>query len=177
MTPPNASSQGEAQAKRLAQASFWDEVTCVIHSAEAKTRLTVAPLIAQWNLPTWSEGRFDELRRPGWVANYRAQVAQAFATPDLPAGEWESARNALDRVRDGMTLLRKRFVTETVAVVGHGLTLSLYRAYLLGYPTARIEDWQQLSFAAVAKINLQTERMLQDFTAVAAHSPRNESTR
>ncbi|MEM7130108.1 MAG: histidine phosphatase family protein [Chloroflexota bacterium] len=158
------SAEGYQQAQRLAQLSFWSQVTCIIHSTEIKTRLTVEPTIEQWGLPSWSEGRFDELRRPGWFeGDYNRQVAQVFAQPQESIGDWESAQGALERVQDGMTLLRKRFVTETVAVIGHGLIFSLYRAYLLGYPNARVEDWHQLQFASTAQVNLLTERLLQDF--------------
>lgn len=166
------SAVGERQAEALARQPFWDTVTCIVHSSEEKTRLTVEPVITQRGLPTWTEGRFDELRRPGWSENYVEQVAEAFAHPERSSGDWEPAREALDRFRDGMTLLRKRFVSETVAVVGHGLTFSLYRARLLGHPQPRLEEWKKLSFVSVAQVNLLTERLIQDFEPVAGYAPR-----
>ena len=54
-------------------------------------------------------------------------------------------------------------------LVGHGLTLSLYRAYLLGYPTVRFEDWQRLGFAAVALVDPVVDQLLQDFQPVTGH--------
>ena len=170
------SEEGIRQAEQLARAPFWDEVTCIIHSTEPKSRLSVEPVITERGLPTWSEGRFDELRRPGWFGgDYAKQVATVFTNPKESIEGWEPAQSALDRFRDGMTLLRKRFVTETVAVVGHGLTFSLYRAYLLGYSTARIEDWKQLRFASVAKVDLLTERLLRDFDSIPEGPPREDA--
>ena len=64
----------------------------------------------------------------------------------------------------------------TLALVGHGLVLSLYRAHLLGLPQVRFVDWQQLSFAAVAQVTLLPETgegvLVQDFVPVAEHQPR-----
>lgn len=163
--------KGEWQAQALAKHPLWNDVDCIILSGESKTRLTIEPVIAERNLPTWVEGRFNELRRGGWVEDYTSQVAQAFAYPHLAAGEWESASAALGRFLDGITLLRKRFVNENLALVGHGLIFSLYRSYLLRQPTAKLEEWQQLSFAAVAVVNPVSERLLQDFIPIANEPP------
>lgn len=162
----NLTPEGERQAKALARHDLWDDVDCIILSGEPKTRLTIEPVIAERNLPTWAEGRFNELRRGGWVEDYTSQVAQAFAHPHLAAGEWESASAALGRFLDGITLLRKRFINENLALVGHGLTFSLYRSYLLRQPVVKLEEWQQLPFAAVAIVNPISERLLQDFLPV-----------
>lgn len=163
--------KGERQAQALAKHPLWNDVDCIILSGEPKTRLTIEQVIAERNLPTWVEGRFNELRRGGWVEDYTSQVAQAFAQPHLAAGEWESASAALGRFLDGITLLRKRFVNENLALVGHGLIFSLYRSYLLRQPTAELEEWQQLSFAAVAVVNPVSERLLQDFIPIANEPP------
>ncbi len=159
--------EGEQQTDALAKHPLWDEVDCIILSGEQKTHLTVAPVVAERNLPTWVEGRFNELRRGGWVEDYTAHVAQAFAHPREAAGEWESASAALNRFLDGIGLLRKRFVNENLALVGHGLTFSLYRAYLLGHPNVKLEDWQQLPFASVALVNPISERLIHDFVPVS----------
>lgn len=166
------SPRGQVQAHRLAEQPFWPQVDQIILSSEAKTRLTIAPVLMQRDLPVIMEPQFDELRRPGWVEDYQAQVAQAFALPDQPAGEWESAAHAQQRMVHGIAALGRRFAGQTLALVGHGLTLSLYRAALLGQSRVILAEWQRLSFAAVALVELETGRLLQDFRAVAGESPR-----
>jgi len=166
------SDQGIEQAKVLATQPFWGEVDYVVLSLEEKTRLTIEPVLAQRPLTFFHDNRFNELKRGGWSEDYGAQVRQAFARPDEPCGEWESAAHALSRFRDGIADLVEKYQDQTVALVGHGLTLSLYRAHLLGQTQVNFEDWQALSFAAVALVDPVAVKVYQDFVAIAGHMPR-----
>jgi broad specificity phosphatase PhoE len=157
------SAAGQRQAEQLATLPMWNAITQIVVSSEIKTRLTVASAIAQRQLPVQMEPRFDELHRPGWVEDYATQVQRAFAQPTQSAGEWEPAAVALARFQAGIADLCQRFPGATVAVVGHGLTFSLYRAYLLGYDQVRFSDWQQLAFGAVACVDPLTPQLLEDF--------------
>lgn len=167
------SDAGQQQAERLATLPMWQEVAAVVLSSELKTRLTVDVVLARHPRPVLVDARFDELYRPGWVEEYATQVQQAFAAPTEAAGEWEPAATALARFRAGIADLCVQFAGATVALVGHGLTFSLYRAYLLGYPQVRFADWQHLSFAAVALVDPVAEQWLADFQPVAGHIPRS----
>lgn len=160
------SATGQGQAEHLATLSMWDDITQIVVSSEAKTRLTIAPVLAQRDLPVHVDARFDELHRPGWVADYAAQVQRAFAEPTQAAGEWELAAVALARFQAGIADLCTHFAGATVALVGHGLTFSLYRAHLLGYPQVRFADWQNLKFASVALVDPVAGQLLADFRAV-----------
>ncbi|MCB9157604.1 MAG: histidine phosphatase family protein [Caldilineaceae bacterium] len=160
------SAQGQQQALALAQAAFWPHVDRIVLSREAKTRLTIEPVLAKFKPPIVTDGRFDELRRGGWIADYSAHVAQAFAAPQIPAGAWESAADARQRFVSGIDALIDTYPHETIALVGHGLTLSLYRAYLLGQPTVKLADWQNLPFAAVAHVAPKRHQLLSDFRPV-----------
>lgn len=166
------SAQGERQAAFLAQQPFWPQVDRIILSSEPKTRLTVAPLLARRPLPVMVDARFDELVRPGWVEKYESRVAQAFASPEQPAGDWEPANRALNRVLAGVADLCIHLAGQTLALVGHGLTLSLYRAHLLGQTHVRFDDWRRLGFAAVALVDPVAGRLLRDFEAMAGALPR-----
>jgi broad specificity phosphatase PhoE len=166
------SSQGSRQAELLAQQPFWREVQRIVLSSEPKTRLTVEPLLVRRAMPVVEDARFDELHRPGWVEEYNARVRHAFAYPEESAGEWEPAASALARFLAGIGALCTAFPTETLALVGHGLTLSLYRAHLLGRTHVDYEEWRQLSFAAVALVDPLAQRLIEDFTAVAGQMAR-----
>ncbi len=166
------SAAGIEQVAQLVALPFWDEVDRVVLSSEAKTELTVVPLFTRRDLPRTVDPRLDELYRPGWVDDYVGRVRQAFAEPLLPAGEWEAAADALARIRAAIADLCNIYPNQTLALVGHGLTLSLYRAYLLGHTHVNLDDWRNLSFAAVALVDPVQNKLLRDFVAAAGTIPR-----
>ncbi|MCL4859348.1 MAG: phosphoglycerate mutase family protein [Caldilineaceae bacterium] len=166
------SAEGEGQAALLAMQPFWGAVDRIYLSSEPKTRLTVEPVLRQRALPVTVDARLDELRRPGWVEDYRARVAQAFAAPEQPAGDWEPASVALARILAAVADLCAQHPNAASVLVGHGLTLSLYRAHLLGQTQVSVDDWRRLSFAAVAIADPIAGLWLQDFVGVAGQSGR-----
>ncbi len=166
------SAMGRQQAEQLAALPLWAEVDRIVLSREPKTRLTVDAVLARHPLPVQIDARFDELHRPGWVVDYATQVQCAFAAPTQAAGAWESAAAALTRFQAGIADLCHQYAGCSLALVGHGLTLSLYRAYLLRQTHVTFTDWQQLSFAAVALSDPLAQQLLQDFQPVAGQIAR-----
>jgi len=166
------SETGKAQAVALARLPFWGEVDRVVVSSEAKTRLTVVPVLAARRLPLTVDPRLDELGRgSGWVEDYAARVAEVFAHTERSIGGWESAAAALTRFLGSIHALRDAFPQETIVLVGHGLTLSLFRAHLLGQEQVNFADWQRLSFCAVAEVSWPKLRLSQDFRPVPGAPP------
>lgn len=169
------SARGLEQAAALAQQPFWAAVTRVVLSSETKTRLTVAPVLAARTLPVTVDARFDELKRPAaWTEDYVAAVAAAFARPHEAVNGWEAAASAQTRFIAGIMDQQRHFPDDTLALVGHGLTFSLYRAALLGRSHVDLDDWRKLSFAAVAKVDLSTGVLLEDFRSVTGDKGRGE---
>jgi len=168
------SAQGRQQAEALAQQPFWTQVSAVAVSSEAKTHLTISPLLEWRALPVIEDSRFDELRRGGWIDDYGAQVAQTFSAPDQSVGDWEPATSALRRVQDAINAPCTAYAGETVALVGHGLTLSLYRSHLLGQQCVNLTDWRALGLAAVALVDASAGRLVSDFVATSSGSQRDE---
>lgn len=161
------SAVGRRQAEALAQAPFWQGVDRILLSQEAKTRLTVEPLLARRPLPVTVDSRFDELARgEAWVSDYADQVAQAFAEPNQSVAGWEPASQARDRFLAGVRHACERFAGQVLALVGHGLTLSLYRAHLLGRSRVQMDDWRNLAFASVAQVDPVKNVLLADFRPV-----------
>jgi len=153
---------GRLQAEELARQPFWQNVDRLLLSSEPKTRLTVAPFLQGTSVPVEVDARFDELNRtPEWIGDYTARVAETFRCPRESVAGWEPAADALARFRAGIADWGARHPMETLAIVGHGLTFSLYRAYLLGRSTVALRDWQRLPFAAVACV--ENDRIIQDF--------------
>ena len=173
------SEAGREQAAALAREPFWAEVDRVVLSSEPKTRLTVEPALATRDLPLTVDARFNELHRPGWVGDYVGRVAHCFAHPHQAAVDWEPASEALARFRAGMVDLHTQFPKQTLALIGHGLTLSLYRAHLLnqyvdGAIRVRLADWRALAFAAVALVEGEADRAVlrQDFASTSSSTAR-----
>ena len=79
----------------------------------------------------------------------------------------EAAADALTRFLAGVDDLCGRFPDKTLALVGHGLTLSLYRAHVLGKPKVDLLEWQQLSFVAQAIVDPVAKVLVQDFQPLA----------
>jgi broad specificity phosphatase PhoE len=158
------STRGIGQAEALAAAPFWGEVAAIVCSGEPKTRLTVAPLLRMRPLPVYSDARFDEVHRSGWSDDYAGNVRAFFAGPEQNPPGWETAAAAQERFLAGIDELIDRHPAETVALVGHGLTLSLYRGWLLGQAHVHFADWQGLGFGAVALADPGARQLLADFT-------------
>ncbi|MEZ4836621.1 MAG: histidine phosphatase family protein [Caldilineaceae bacterium] len=122
------SERGGQQAATLAREQFWANVTRIVLSSEPKTRLTVEPVLAARDLPVTVDARFNELKRPAaWTDDYVAAVAAAFDRPHESVNGWEAAAAAQARFIHGIEDLCQRFPNGTFALVGHGLTFSLYR--------------------------------------------------
>ncbi len=156
---------GTQQADALARLPMWDSIQCIGLSTEQKSLLTVKPVLAEADRLVVADSRFDELRRVGWVENYAEQVQAAFERPDDSIDGWEPAATALARFVEGVQALCLAHQGETLALVSHGLVLSLYRAHLLGQARVEFADWQNLDFGAVAIVNPVAGKLLSDFEA------------
>lgn len=155
---------GVRQAEALAELPCWASIDLIIVSSERKTVLTVAPLLARHRLPVVVDSRLDEVQRPGWVEAYAEHVQAFFAAPEQSVGGWESAEDALRRFLAGVTFHMASGSGEPVALVSHGLVLSLFRAHLLGSWPPDFAAWRRLGFAAVAKVDWQRMTLIEDFS-------------
>jgi broad specificity phosphatase PhoE len=165
------SQRGAEQASKLAVAPFWASVTQIVVSAEQKTYLTVAEIGKLHSLPIWVDSRFDELRRAGWTENYAEQVKAVFADPTRSVAGWETAESVRQRALSGLADLQKRFEGETLALVGHGLCLSILRAFAMHSPLVDFHAWQRMAFGSYASISLNPLTLMSDF-AISDHAVR-----
>jgi broad specificity phosphatase PhoE len=155
--------RGVEQASKLAESPIWTQISQVVISSEPKTWLTVETVVRQRHLPVWIDSRFDELRRSEWIEDYAAQVAKVFAQPVHPINGWEAAETVRLRALAGLADLSRRFPDQTLAVVGHGLCLSIVRSAILGHQQADFSTWRHLSFATHALISLHPSILIDDF--------------
>jgi broad specificity phosphatase PhoE len=157
------SARGVEQAQALAAAPFWAGVNHIVVSSEPKTWLSVAEVVATRGLPVWIDSRLDELRRSGWSEDYAAQVKAAFDAPSQSSSGWETVDSVQARALAALEDLYNRFSGETLAVVGHGLCLSVARASILGQSNVDFSAWQRLSFASTCAISLHPPALISDF--------------
>ena len=154
---------GRQQAQRLAESPFWPEVQIICSSWEPKALQTAQIVAARRDLPV--EPIFDlrELRRPGGpVDDYESAVRQAFNNPTTSVNGWEPAGEAQTRIVTTIERLLMLHEDETLAVVSHGLALTLYLADLTGIAPS-LELWQSLSFASTIQVDPQARQILARF--------------
>lgn len=76
---------------------------------------------------------------------------------------WEAACSAQQRARAALEGIETRFDAQAVAIVGHGLSLSLLRAWFLKQKHVNFDEWQRLPFAAWARVDTTQRLIVQDF--------------
>jgi broad specificity phosphatase PhoE len=98
----------------------------------------------------------------GWVAralDYVELVQAIFEQPAASVRGCEPAAAAVQRFSDAVASLRG----EHLAVVSHGLILTLYMAQLRGQTHAAVADWQRIALPDVAVVDLERGIVIQDF--------------
>jgi broad specificity phosphatase PhoE len=148
-TPPEEwlpTSAGLAAAERLAREPFVPDLTLVASSPEPKAVATARPIAAAARAQLLLEDDLREARRPGTPIlerdAYVALVARYLAGEEIE--DWEPATTARAR----FAACVERLLADArgpVAVVTHGLVISLY----LGYG---VEEWRALRLPDVRAV-------------------------
>jgi broad specificity phosphatase PhoE len=155
---------GRQQAQRLAELPFWPEVQIICSSWEPKALQTAQIVAARRDLPV--EPIFDlrELRRPGGpVDDYESAVRLALENPTTSVNGWEPAGEAQTRIVTAVERLLMLHEGETLAVVSHGLALTLYLAYLTDTPPT-LDSWRSLPFASATLVDPDARTLLNRFS-------------
>ena len=140
------SDEGRAGAAKLAAAPAWKHLALVASSPESKALDTALPIAEAADIGLRVEHDLREAERPGTPVGtsdeYRARVASYLAAPDEPVHGWEPARLVRERVRaciDGLVAE----IEGPIAVISHGLALSLYAGLTF-------DEWDAIPLPAVA---------------------------
>jgi broad specificity phosphatase PhoE len=146
------SDQGRAAARALAREPMWRDVVHVFSSPELKACETGWILASPNAMVFTAMEDLREVERPAgqWFDDYPAAVRAYFADPHAATHGWEPPVVAGQRVRaciEGLPALEP----DSFCVVGHGLTLSLYLAALIGADPARI--WPTIALPDVAVVD------------------------
>jgi len=158
------SEQGIQQAHKLAELPFWRDVHLICSSWEPKAIQTAQIVVEQHGLPIEPVFDLRELRRTdAYVPDYPAAVREALENPFKSFQGWEPAGEAQSRIMTAIERLLMLHEGETLAVVSHGLALTLYLAYLAGTPPS-FDTWNTLPFACAIQVDPEERTVLNRFT-------------
>ena len=158
---------GVQQARRLAELPFWQDIQIICSSVEPKALQTAQFAAERHNLPVEPVFDLRELRRANGLTSteaYQAVVREALENPARSIHGWEPAGEAQTRIMTAIERLLMLHEGETLAVVSHGLVLTLYLAYLADTPPS-LETWKSLPFACAIQVDPEARSILNRFTS------------
>ncbi len=149
------SEKGRREARILARQNFWRQVELIFSSPETKASSTVKPAARRWGIPLRVEDCLHELHRPRLIANYPEAIARLFANPEQSIAGMETASQAAGRITRCIKDLVATHPGRTLAMVSHGLVLTLFLAQLDGrWPT--INEWRAVPFPGLIIVDTNT---------------------
>jgi broad specificity phosphatase PhoE len=158
------SATGRAETARLAAHPRWAEVAGFYASPEEKA-IETARLLSEphgQSLTILTDLREVE-RGSAFLADYDAAVREFFARPDESVHGWERAVDAGRRVAGCLEQISARAGDRPVAVVSHGLALTLGLAALVPLDQPLWEFWRRIGFSSVGVLDLVRRRLVQEF--------------
>jgi broad specificity phosphatase PhoE len=169
----NLSDEGYSQVEALADAPFWHSVSALYSSTQPKATRAASAIAVQHNIRLTLSPDLVEVQRGSDVFrslnDHHTQLRQFFLNPHEHISGWETAATALARFQNAVTEIRELYAGRSVAILSHGTVLTLFTAMLDGeVPT--LERWQAIGFAAVATVDMKTNKIIQPFTTDAYDS-------
>jgi 2,3-bisphosphoglycerate-dependent phosphoglycerate mutase len=161
------SPEGELAAERLTIHPSVRGVACIYTSPEPKAVATAQAIAGGREVRVCAGLRELDRGALGWIGSpeeYRETVRQILRNPDESVRGCESAARALRRVLQAIALIRSDHEEESVAVVSHGIVLTLYLSSVLERDPD-IALWESIDFPDVAVVDLDGPRVIQDFGA------------
>lgn len=163
------SAEGRELAERLAALPILADLQAVWSSPEPKAQATAQPLVHRHGTAFLIHPHLSELQRgptnlPDHEA-YEAAVRQTFANPATSSGGWERACDAQRRIITGVNEIAAQ-ASGPVAIVSHGLVLSLLVAHLRGEAQVDIAEWRAIPLPALAVMDRDTWQLVAPFQSV-----------
>lgn len=130
------SETGEVQAKQLVQEDVFKDVDLIFSSTEEKAYQTALPIAQSLGKEVIRLEEIVELNRDNGVflqvEEYEKTIKQCLENSDESFNNWETATHALERFERKIEELDNQYQNKKILVVGHGFTINLYFAKLLG---------------------------------------------
>lgn len=132
----NLSEKGEEQARKLAQQGVFDEIDVIFSSSEEKAYQTAKPIADKLKKDIIQIKEISELNRDkgGFMEaeEYEQAVKYTLEQLDKSVHNWETAIHALERFSKKIEEIDTQYTNRKILIVGHGFTINLYFAKLLG---------------------------------------------
>jgi broad specificity phosphatase PhoE len=159
------SPEGRDGASALAEDPSWPDVALIYTSPEPKAVATAQRIAAPHKLAIAIERDLREVGGRSWTSeDYRA-VVRRYLAGEAVAG-WEPRAEALDRMHAAIDSIAQRHPDGHVAVVSHGLVLTLWLTDLLGLDAVGTLDlWNRIRFPDLAIVDPGARRLERDFGA------------
>lgn len=130
------SETGELQAKKLAANGVFKDADLIFLSSEDKAFQTALPIAESLGIKVIKLPDIVELNRDNGVflqaEDHEKTIKQCLENLDDSFNNWETAAHALERFEKKIDELDKQHENKKILIVGHGFTINLYFAKLLG---------------------------------------------
>jgi 2,3-bisphosphoglycerate-dependent phosphoglycerate mutase len=157
------SEEGWREASVLSRQDFWREVEYIFSSPEPKALQTAEPAARRWGIPLMTVDDLRELCRPQLIPDYQVTIARLFADPEASIASMEPAAQAAERITRRLKELAAAHPKQTLAVVSHGLVLTLFLARLENrWPT--VAEWRAVPFAGLAIVDMTTWHLIKGWS-------------
>lgn len=154
-------SEGHADAGRLAERREWKDLEVLGSSTEPKALETAQPLAERWDKKLVSDQRFGEVLRP-WAESQREfeeAVGDYLNGRAMPG--WESMIDASHRFSAALDELREGHSGD-VAVVSHGTIMAVYLTRELGL-RVRPAEWVNMGMPDICVVDPDAPRILRNW--------------
>ncbi len=127
---------GESQALKVAENEEFKNVDIIITSAEEKAFRTGKPLADFLNKKILQFEELSEMNRDegGFMDadKYEETAQEALSNLDVSVSKWEAAGKALERFSKKIEEIDRQYEGKKILIIGHGYTINMYFAKLLG---------------------------------------------
>ncbi|MCL5438975.1 MAG: phosphoglycerate mutase family protein [Patescibacteria group bacterium] len=145
------SDKGESQAKKLAKEGVFNNAEIIFSSTEEKAYQTAKPIADKLGKEIIQLEEISELNRDkgGFMEpeTYEDSVKDCLQHLDKSINNWETANQALERFSRKIEEVDKEYDDKKILVVGHGFTINLYFAKLLGILDTAYERFRANDYA------------------------------
>ncbi|MCL5784211.1 MAG: phosphoglycerate mutase family protein, partial [Patescibacteria group bacterium] len=130
------SDKGKEQAEKLAREKIFNDIDIIFSSTEEKAFQTAKPIADSLGKEITQLQEISELNRDqgGFIEDEEYAKVIKYCLENLNGSihNWETATHALERFSRKTEELDKEYENQKILVVGHGFTINLYFAKLLG---------------------------------------------
>lgn len=159
------SPEGRAAAEALAEDPRWASVALVYTSPEPKAVATAQRIAARHGLAIVIERDLREVDGRAWTSeDYREVVRRYLAGETVDS--WAACDGARERIRSCIERIAAQQASDEIAIVSHGLVLTLYVSDLLGLDAAGAHDlWSRMRYPDAAIVDPQARQVERAFAS------------